>query len=238
MSCLLTLGEDYLMNKTWIHAVGFVMAMGASIAYAPGARAETEQEYVALWDSTWATYLAEEAIPLPERGVDVESASISIVINAPVDDVYAVYSNVYNAVGINPDLDSVVPIHYTFAGGIPTFDFIAVESIPLGGGVVLQEDTVAQYRFHDDEHFYDADSYDVPGIITHQHVVFVAIDCAHTQVTEYLTFEAPPIYIAETAEGGVFAHEQIQAGFKAAIESGTLKETLLDDLIEGDFFGF
>jgi len=220
------------MNKSWIPAVSFVMAMGATTAFTRGAHAETQQQYVQTWDSTWATYEAEEAIPLAERGVDVQSQSISIVINAPVEDVFGIYSNVFNAVGINPDLDSVVRIRQTFTGGYPTLDFIALESIPLPGGTILQEQTVAQYRFNDLEHYYDADSYDVPGIITHQHVTFTAIDCTHTQVTENLTFEAPPIYIAETAEGGVYAHELVQAGFKAAIESGALHLTLADILLE------
>jgi hypothetical protein len=222
------------MNKTWIHAVGFVMAMGATTAYAPGARAETQAQYVEAWDTTWATYQAENALPLSESGLEVESQSISIVINAPVDDVFAVYANVFNAVGINPDLDSVVSIRNTFTGGLPTFDFIALESIPLGGGVILQAQTVAQYRFFDDPFapYYDSDSYDVPGILTHQHVVFQAVDPGHTQVTEYLTFEAPPEYLTETVEGGVYAHELIQAGFKTAIESGALKPTLADLLLE------
>ncbi len=225
------------MKKSWIHAVAFVMAMGASTAYAPGARAETQQQYVELWDSTWATYQAEEAIPLPERGVDVQSQSISIVIDAPLDDVFAIYANVYNAIGINPDLDSIVAIRHTYDGGLPTFNFVAVESIPLGGGVILQADTVAQYRFDEWQHFYDSDSYDVPGIITHQHITFTAVDWWHTQVTENLTFEAPPVYITETVEGGVYAHELIQAGFKAAIESGALQPTPFDEWLEGGTCG-
>ncbi len=225
------------MNKTSIHAGGFIMAvmtLGASIAYAPCARAETQAEYVETWDTTWATYEADVAAGPAASGLDVQSQSISTVIDAPVDEVFAIYANVYNAVGINPDLDSVVAIHHTFSGGLPTFDFIALESIPLGGGVILQAQTVAQYRFFDDPFapYYDSDSYDQPGIITHQHVVFTAVDCSHTQVTEYLTFEAPPVYLTETVEGGVYAHELIQAGFKAAIESGTLKPTLADVLLE------
>jgi hypothetical protein len=222
------------MTRNGIYGIVFALAFGH---FAGAAHAQTYRQYVQIWDTTWATYQAEEAIPLPQRGVVVQSQDLPIVIDAPIDDVYDIYANVYNAIGLHPFLKQIIPIHYEFTHGVPTLDFIALEDIPLPDGTIFHGVTVAQQRFHERNHYYDADTFDQPGVITHQHIVFTAIDRDHTQVVEHLTFEAPPELIAIAAQGGVLAHAAVQAGLKTNIESGALKVTPLDELIEGDLAG-
>jgi hypothetical protein len=225
------------MKSSCIRVVSLALALGASVAIAPPAHAETHGQYVQTWNTTWATYRAEEAIALPQRGVVVQSQDLTIVINRPLDEVYDIYANVYNAIGLHPFLKSIVPIRHVYRGDTPIFDFIAFEDIPLPDGTIFHGVTVAQQRFHEKDHYYDADSYDVPGVITHQHIVFTAVDDGTTQVVEHLTFEAPPAYIAEAVQGGVYAHMLVQQGLKTNIESGALQWTPVDEWIEGDRFG-
>jgi hypothetical protein len=166
-----------------------------------------------------------------------QSQDLPIVIDKPIDTVYPIYANVYNALGLHPFLTAIIPIRHTYEGNIPVFDFVALENIPLPDGTIYPGVTVAQQRFHDHEYYYDADSYDVPGVITHQHIVFTPVDCQHTQVVEHLSFEATTTYIAEAVQGGVYAHQLVQEGLKAKIESGELQVTLTDIWLEGDLGG-
>jgi hypothetical protein len=222
------------MSRNGIHVTVFALVFGC---LASSAHAQTYQQYVQIWNTTWAQYQAEEAIPLPQRGVVVQSQDLPIVINHNIDEVYDIYANVYNAIGLHPFLKQIIPIRYELPHGVVTFDFIALEDIPLPDGTIFHGVTVAQQRFHERNNYYDVDSFDQPGVITHQHIVFTAIDCDHTQVVEHLTFEAPPELIAIAVQGGVLAHQAVQAGLKANIESGALKWTPLDELIEGDIAG-
>src|SRR6202035_1479463 len=114
----------------------------------------------------------------------VQSQDLTIVINRPIDEVYDIYANANNALGLHPFLAALIPIRHSCRDGVPTFDFVALENIPLPDGTIYPGVTVAQQRFHEREHYYDADSYDVPGVITHQHIVFSAVDHDHTQVVE------------------------------------------------------
>jgi hypothetical protein len=223
------------MSRNVRHAIAFAFVFAS---FSGNARAQTYQQYVQIWNTTWATYQAEEAIPLAQRGVDVQSQDLPIVINRNIDEVYDIYANVYNAIGLHPFLKQIIPIRYELEDGVPTLDFIALEDIPLPDGTIFHGVTVAQQRFHEHHYYYDADTYDFPGVITHQHIVFTAIDREHTQVVEHLTFEAPPALIAEAVQGGVYAHAAVQAGLKANIESGVLQWTPFDELIEGDLGGF
>jgi hypothetical protein len=225
------------MKTFCIRAVTLALALGTSVAFAHRAQAQTHEQWVQTWNTTWATYKAEEAIPLPQRGVVVQSQDLPIVINRPLDEVYDIYANVFNAIGLHPFLKSIIPIRHVYRNDTPIFDFIALEDIPLPDGTIFHGVTVAQQRFHEGEHYYDADSYDVPGVITHQHIVFTAIDQGSTQVVEHLTFEAPPVYIAEAVQGGVYAHLLVQQGLKANIESGALAWTPVDEWLEGDLCG-
>ena len=196
--------------------LAFVIAGSVALAAAPS-NAQTQAE-VQLWDSTWAAYQANQAIPLADRGVLTASQDLSIVINAPIKDVFDIYSNVYNAQGLHPFLIGVTPIRHTNN----RLDFIAMEDIPLGDGTIFHAITVAQQRFNRAQRYYDADTYDFPGIITHQHITFTKIGKHQTQVTEHLSFEAPPIYIGTAIQGGVYAHYLVQLGLKAKIEAGLL----------------
>jgi hypothetical protein len=223
------------MHRNVIHCILLALAIGS---FTSSARAQTYPQYVQIWNTTWAQFQAEEAIPLPQRGVVVQSQDLPITIDRPIDEVYDIYANVFNAIGLHPFLKQIIPIHYNFAHGVPTFDFIALEDIPLPDGTIFHGVTVAQQRFHERHSFYDADTFDQPGVITHQHIVFTAIDADHTQVVEHLTFEAPPALIAIAVQGGVLAHQAVQVGLKASIESGALQVTPLDELIEGDLRGF
>jgi len=223
------------MRRNGLHAIIFALVFGC---FTGQAHAQTYQQYVQIWNTTWAQYQALEAIPPAQRGFVVQSQDLPIVINRNIDEVYDIYANVYNAIGLHPFLKQIIPIHFQFDEGVPTFDFIALEDIPLPDGTIFHGVTVAQQRFHEHHHYYDADTFDQPGVITHQHIVFTKIDREHTQVVEHLTFEAPPALIGIAVQGGVSAHQAVQAGLKANIESGVLQWTPLDELIEGDLGGF
>jgi hypothetical protein len=88
------------------------------------------------------------------------------------------------------------------------------------------------HRLAFDEFYYDADTYDAPGVITHQHLVFTAIGRAQTRVVEHLTFEAPAQYIDEEVQGGAYAHQLVQQGLKTEIEAGELDTTSFDQWLE------
>lgn len=77
-------------------------------------------------------------------------------------------------------------------------------------------------RFHRSKGFYDTDTYQVPGIVTHQHVTFTRLQNGSTQVVEHLTFEAPQDYIQTAVQGGLYAHSLVQTGLKHKIKAGQL----------------
>jgi hypothetical protein len=192
--------------------------ISAALLHAAPAHAQAAAD-VQAWDSGWAAYQALEAIPLAERGYKQASQDLSIVIAAPLRTVYDIYSNVLNAKGLHPFLVGITPIRCTPR----SFDFIAREDIPLPDGTVFQGQTIAQQRFRPSKGYYDSDTYDFPGIVTHQHVTFQALSRGSTLVVEHLTFEAPPEYLATAVQGGVFAHNLVQVGLKAEIEAGQLE---------------
>ena len=200
---------------------GLIIAIAC--AWALPAGAQTHADDVALWNGNWAQYQSLESLPLAARGYVAASQDLTIVIDAPLRKVYRIYADVNNALGLHPFLKSIVPVRRFEADGVPTYDFIAYEDIPLPDGTTFHGVTVAQQRFFARARYYDADSYDVPGIVTHQHITFTRVR-GGTQVTEHLTFEAPPLYIAQTVQGGVYAHALVQNGLKSRIESGYYKE--------------
>jgi hypothetical protein len=139
------------------------------------------------------------------------------------------HSNVNNALGLHPFLVGVTPIRHTEK----RLDFIAREDIPLADGTIFPAITVAQQRFNRKQHFYDVDTFDFPGIVTHQHITFTKIAENQTLVTEHLTFEAPPSFISVAVQGGVFAHLLVQQGLKAKIEAGLLKPIRFPEWLDG-----
>jgi len=180
--------------------------------------AQTAAE-VQQWNDGWAQFQALSAVPLAARGMVSASQDLAIVIDGDVDDVFDIYSNVNNALGLHPFLVGLTPIRHTGK----RLDFIAYEDIPLPDGTIFHGATIAQQRFHRRQHFYDADTFDVPGIITRQHITFTQISRTQVQVVEHLVFETYPIYIDQAVQGGVYAHYLVQVGLKAKIEAGLLK---------------
>lgn len=227
------------MKECFVRALN-VAVLATSMIVATGAHAQTTYaQYIQLWSTHWAAYQAEEATPLAQRGVVVQSVDLPIVIDRPIDKVYDIYANVWSATGLHPFLNGIIPINHHHRDNVTTFNFIALENITLPDGTIYQGQTVSQQRFHDADFYYDADSYDaiatnVPGAITHQHIVFTPISPTRTQVVEHLTFEAPPSYIQEEVQGGVYAHQLVQQGLKTEIEAGEFDSTSFGQWLEGD----
>ena len=195
----------------------------AAVALPAFAAAQTPADDRALWHANWAQYESLESVPLSARGYVSQSQDLAIVIDAPLAKVYRIYSNVENSLGLHPFLKSIVPVRRLEVHGVPAYDFIAYEDIPMPDGTIFHGTTIAQQRFFPLRRYYDADSYDVPGVVTHQHITFARVR-GGTQVVEHLTFEAPLQYIAETVQGGVYAHSLVQSGLKQEIESGHFKD--------------
>jgi len=199
-------------------SICFAFALAIAGPSVARAQANATPEEVSLWDSSRAAYQALVAIPPADRGYATASQDLSIVIDGDLDDVFDIYSNVLNARGLHPFLTTMSFVRHTPI----SLDFIAYENIPLPDGTIFPGVTVAQQRFDRAHHVYDVDTYDVPGILTHQHVTFTRISPHQTTVTEHLSFEAPPEFIETTVQGGVFAHQLVQLGIKQHIEAGVL----------------
>lgn len=221
--------------KLFFVRASHVAVLAVSMMVATGTHAQTTYaQYIQLWKTNWAAYKAEEAIPLPQRGVVVQSVDLPIVIDRPIDKVYAIYANVYSATGLHPFLNGIIPVDHHQRGDRTTFDFIALEDIPLPDGTIYHGQTVSQQRFHNDAFYYDADTYDAHGVITHQHIVFTRISPMQTQVVEHLTFEAPPAYIQQEVQGGVYAHQRVQQGLKTEIEADEFDSISFGQWLEGE----
>jgi hypothetical protein len=217
------------MRKFRVVIIGLLsvvsIGLGSRVsAQADSGTAATSAQWRQTWNDGWQAYQTLVAIPLAQRGYVTADQDLPIVINRKLDDVFEAYADVNNAFGLHPFLTRVIPIAHKERNGITTNDFVALENIPLPDGTVFPGETIARQRINEDAHFYDVDTYDAPGIVTHQHITFTAIDRTHTLVIEHLTFEAPPLYIGLAAQGGVYAHQIVQQGLKAGIESGSLRE--------------
>jgi hypothetical protein len=147
--------------------------------------------------------------------------TLSIEIDAPIDHVFAVYSDFDNHVGQHSFLKRVVTHEEYESDGVHVRNFTALEDVPLAG-VPVELHTHAQQRVHEDAYFYESDSFDLPDVVTHQLVVFEDLGDGRTRVTERLTFETNLLLIDFTVANGVSAHEATMQGLKAAIESGAL----------------
>ena len=200
-------------------SICFALALAFATESVAHAQTNATPEEVSKWDSSWAAYQALVAVPPADRGYATASQDISVVINSDVDDVFDIYSNVLNAEGLHPFLTTISFVRHTRT----SLDFIAYENIPLPDGTVFPGVTIAQQRLDRPHHVYDADTYDVPGIVTHQHITFAGIGPHQTMVTEHLSFEAQPEFIETTVQGGVFAHQLVQLGLKQQIEAGLLQ---------------
>jgi len=202
-----------------VSSICLVLALQFAVASRADAQVNATPEEVAVWDSSWEAYQALVAIPPADRGYATAVQDISIVINGDIDDVFDIYSNALNSLGLHPFLKSISVVRHTRT----SVDFIAYEDIPLPDGSIFPGVTVAQQRFDRRHHTYDADTYDAPGIVTHQHITFTKVNRHQTLVTEHLSFDAPPELIELTAQGGVVAHQLVQVGIKQKIEAGELR---------------
>jgi hypothetical protein len=201
-------------------ALTVIMATAMTMtAFAPRAQAETYGEYKLEWQLAWDVYQFESWIPFdPRSQVTVD---LPIDIQAPLDHVYSVYSNLQNDIGRHPFLQGFVTFADYVDDGVEYIDFTALENVPAGP-IVIPGHTQAQQRKHPAQHLYYTDSWDAPNITTHQTVTFMDMGNGTTHVNEHITFLANPLLINFTVTNGVSAHQAYQAALKRDIENGTL----------------
>ncbi|MFE3189962.1 hypothetical protein ACFXHA_13205 [Nocardia sp. NPDC059240] len=211
--------------------VGYALAVAcaamASPAAGPGvARAdeapscvEYENGYKLEWQASWAIFEAEQQNPADGRAVT--EVDLPIIIAAPLDKVWDVYSDVSKGIGRHSFLKDVIMHRTCDADGVEIRDFTALEDIPMGP-VTFPGHTQAEQRLHPDEHYYTSDSWDVPNVTTHQLITFTDNGDGTTTVNEHLQFIADAALIDFTATNGVAAHMASQHAVKADIENGTL----------------
>lgn len=196
-------------------------ATGSPVAQADSAPTctETPNSYTAGWQTGWASYQA--ATKSPSSGTSTRTADLPITINAPLAKVWTVYSNLRNDIGRHPFLKDIIT-HRTCSDGVTqTIDFTALENVPMGS-VDYPAQTQAEQRLYPADHYYLTDSYDQPGVITHQKITFVDNGNGTTTVNEHLSFTANPVLIGFTADNGISSHQAYQAALKRDIENGTL----------------
>ncbi|AYF77269.1 hypothetical protein D7D52_29470 [Nocardia yunnanensis] len=213
------------------YMVGYALAMvcatmGSPAAGSAVARAdagpscvEYDNEYKLEWQASWAIYEAEQQNPADGRAVSY--AELPVTIAAPLDKVWSVYTDVRNGIGRHSFLKDVIVHRVCDADGDRVTNFTALEDIPMGP-VTFPGHTQAEQRLHPDEHYYTADSWDVPNVTTHQLITFTDNGDGTTTVDEQLTFVADQALIDFTATNGVAAHWASQQAVKEDIENGTL----------------
>ncbi|MEV0971267.1 hypothetical protein [Microtetraspora glauca] len=186
------------------------------------ARAETTDTDAAIaleWQTAWDTHkFYDTTPPAPGSGRSRATRSISIDIDAPAKRVFTAYSNINNHIGKNPFLKRVVTHKDWCRGDTRYINLTAIEEIPYEGTVVVSK-THAQQRLHEDDLYYETDTWSLPDVVTHQKIVFTRLNGGKTRVTELLTFDADATLIDFVATNGVASHQQTQAALKQAIES-------------------
>ncbi|WP_051178951.1 SRPBCC family protein [Nocardia concava] len=203
-------------------------AAGSTVARAesPISRAEAgpacvefENDYKLEWQASWAVYQAEQQNLADARAVT--EVDLPITIDAPIDKVWSVYTDVRNGIGRHSFLKDVIVHRLCEADGVRVTDFTALEDIPMGSAT-FPGHTQAETRLHPDQYFYETDSWDVPNVTTHQLITFADNGDGTTTVNEHLTFIADQPLIDFTVTNGVAAHRASQAAVKEDIENGTL----------------
>lgn len=216
-----------MRSKGAVISQGILRPIIAAMALALGATPLHAQQLsdVLYWDIAWTEYEIINAMPLDQSGLVRERRDLPIVINAPRETVFDIYSNVYNALGLHLYLNDIIAIHCDKYH----FDFTAIEDVPLGP-VVLPLKTVARQRFLR-PYYYTSDTFDRPETITHQWITFQELSPTSTKVVEHLTFEALPLFIYTTVNDGVDAHKAVQEGLKAKIEAGEIPPVPYPDYV-------
>jgi uncharacterized membrane protein len=184
---------------------------------------ETDAEIAAQWQTAWDTYKFYDVSPppLPESGRSRAKSSISVEIDAPINHVFAAYSNINNHIGRAAFLKRVVTHNDFSEGNLRYINFTAIEEVPFQGTVVTLK-THAQQRINYDGLYYETDTWSEPNVVTHQKIIFEKLADDKTEVTERLTFDADTSLIDFVVANGVASHQQTQAALKQAIESGQL----------------
>ncbi|WP_067710508.1 hypothetical protein [Nocardia yamanashiensis] len=180
---------------------------------------ETPNPETAAWQSAWATYQAAESNP--SSADSSRTVDLPITIDAQLEKVWAVYSNLHNDIGRHPFLAGIATHRDCTENGVRTIAFTALENIPMGS-VTYPAKTQAQQRLYPADHYYLSDSYDDPGVFTHQKITFTDNGDGTTSVNEHITFTTNPLLLSFTVENGVSSHLAYQAALKRDIENGTL----------------
>ncbi|WP_030923322.1 hypothetical protein [Streptosporangium amethystogenes] len=203
-----------------LFAAALVITVFSSPASADTPAGDTQ--LAAEWQTAWDTQkFYDTTPPAAGSGRSRAQSSISITINASAKKVFAAYSNINNHVGMHSFLKRVVTHKDWFKNGKRHINFTAVEEIPYEGAIVTSN-THAQQRINADALCYETDTWSLPGVVTHQKIVFTKLTSGKTEVTEYLTFDADTSLIDFVVANGVASHEVTQAGLKQAIESGSI----------------
>jgi hypothetical protein len=146
---------------------------------------------------------------------------LSFEVGAPIERVFAAYSDFANHVGKHSFLQRIITHRDWYEDDTHHVDFTAIEKIPVAG-VPITSRTRARQRIHPAEFSYETDTRSAPGVVTHQKAVFQDLGDGRTRVTEHLTFEASSLLIGFTVTMGVAAHQETQAALKKSIENGEL----------------
>ncbi|WP_405498457.1 hypothetical protein [Nocardia sp. NBC_00511] len=210
--------------------VGYALAiacatMGSPAAGSPAARAdapsciEYDNAYKLEWQASWAVYQAGQQNPDDGRSSIV--VDLPITIDAPLDKVWSVYSDLQNDLGRHPFLKGLVTHRTCDDGDFQVIDFTALEDIPMGP-ITYPGHTEAEQRINEAEHYYTSESWDLPNVTTHQLITFTDNGDGSTTVNEHITFVADAALIQFTADNGADSHRAYQNALKADIENGTL----------------
>ncbi len=201
-------------------AAAFVLSAVAGPAHADPL--PTDPVLAAEWQDAWDTHhFTVNVPPAPGSGMSRASQSISIVINAPAQQVFDKYSDFRNHIGRAAFLTRLAYHKDVTKKGVRYLNLTAIEDVPFEGQIVSLH-THAQQRLHRSKLYYKTDSWSAPGIFTHQKIVFKKLTPTKTEVTEHLTFDAPDELIDVAVTSGTASHQQTQAGLKQAIESGEI----------------
>jgi hypothetical protein len=204
-------------SAKWV--LGSVLSAASLLAFTPSAQAETFDQSKAEWQFAWDVYQFESILPFDLRSQ--VTVDLPIDIQAPIEHVYSVYSNLQNDVGRHPFLQGFITYADYTDDGVEFINFTALENVPAGP-IVIPNKTQAQQRKHPAQYLYYTDSWDLPNVTTHQEVTFQDMGNGTTRVNEHITFLANALLINFTVTNGVSSHQAYQAALKRDIENGTL----------------
>jgi uncharacterized membrane protein len=193
-------------------AVGHAGVAGAQSFSSSSSSVDTE------WEISWAAYQAEER--LAGSLLETVEVTLPITIDAPLDHVFPVYSNLNSSLGRHPFLMDVLDHRSYTEDGAAVREFIAIEGVPAGSASIPAR-TVGQQRVYAADHRYTTETWSAPGVITQQEITF-SEEAGSTTVTEHLTFKAPALLIDFTVQNGTSSHIENQQVLKRDIENGTL----------------